>query len=58
MSKLEMCPWDTDAPADAKFEYSHKVKNDIFLCGVKHCVLKFKFDKVLIKNTGFRDNTS
>ena len=54
-----MCPWDTDAPADAKFAYSHKVKNDIFLCGVKHCVLKLKFDKDLIKkNTGFKDNTS
>ena len=22
--KLEMCPWDTDAPLDAKFAYSHK----------------------------------
>ena len=25
-----MCPWDTDACADAKFPYSHKAKNDIF----------------------------
>ena len=22
--KLEMCPWDTDAPADLKKAYSHK----------------------------------
>ena len=28
--KTVMCPWHTDAPADAQLEYSHKAKNDIF----------------------------
>ena len=29
--QLEMCPEDTDAPAVAKYSYSHKVKNDIII---------------------------
>ena len=55
--KLEMCPWDTDAPADVKFTYSHKKsKMTYFMWCYALCISKF--DKVLIKNTRFRDFTS
>ena len=29
--QTRMCPWDTDAPADAKFAYSHRQKQKTFL---------------------------